>query len=68
MTGQKSGKSFVTVKLRNYGKTRTTFTPEDRLSLIKDAEREGFTETLPEVQCFGSRAVSLNESIPAERV
>jgi putative transposase len=26
-------------------KTRRTFTPEGRLSLLKEAEREGFTET-----------------------
>jgi putative transposase len=26
-------------------KTRRTFSPEDRLSLLKEAEREGFTET-----------------------
>ena len=26
-------------------RTRRTFTPEDRLSLLKEAEREGFAET-----------------------
>lgn len=49
MTGHESDNRFVTVKFReNMPRTRRSFTPEERLSLIQEVEREGYMETCRE--------------------
>jgi transposase-like protein len=45
MTGQKLKINLVTVNLGKMTKQRRQFTPEEKYSILQEAEREGLTET-----------------------